>query len=135
MVERFGGPTLAKNVQNEITNFKGPLNSIGHTQRLRHRAAPVFNLRKNQDPSFSAGKFKWMATVKKGIWIARFRGSNGVDHCVVVDGQTQEIIDSEEKKPMRLCEASLHAYGGDDAVDLYITEIRELYKSSKGTQN
>ena len=54
---------------------------------------------------------------------------------VVVDGVKREIIDSEEKKPMRLCEGSLRACGGDDATDLYIAEVRELYKSSKSVHN
>lgn len=48
----------------------------------------------------------------------RFQAGNTVEHCVVVDGVIREAIDSEEKKPMRLCEASLRACGGDDTTDV-----------------
>ena len=133
-VEIIAGPTLARSVQSEVNGLKGPLNSIGHYQRLMHKVAPGYNLRKIQDSSFTVGKFKWIAALNKGVWIVRLRGSNSLDHCVVVDGQKQEIIDSEERRPLRLCEASLRACRGDDAEGLYIAEVREMYKSSKATQ-
>lgn len=126
---------MAKNVRDEITGFKGPLNSIGHAQRLMRTVAPGYNLKKVQNPDFLLDKFKWMAGVTRGIWIVRLRAANAVDHCVVVDGRKKEIIDGEEKKPMRLCQAALRACGSDDAINLYVAEVREIYKSSKGTQN
>lgn len=58
-----------------------------------------------------------------------------MDCCIVVDVGKQEIIDSEEKKPMRLFKYYLHASGGVDAVELYIAEVRELYQCPKGKQN
>ena len=78
--------TTAKNVRDEINSFKGPFNSIGHTQRLMDNAASGFNLKKTQDPDIFLDKFKWMASVTRGIWIVRFCAGNAVDHCVVVDG-------------------------------------------------
>lgn len=71
-----------------------------------------------------------MANVSNGVCIVRLRTDNAVDYCVVVDGLKKEIVYSEEKKPKRLCKASLCACGGDDCVDLYFAEVRELYKSS-----
>lgn len=48
-----------------------------------------------------------------------------------MDGITREVIESQEKKSMILCEASLRACGSDDVQNLYIAEVRERYNSSK----
>ena len=133
--ERLVGGSLATKVRDDLRKHKGPLNSIGHAQRAIHKAAPGFNFKKVQDPEFRADKMKWMAAVKQGVWIVRFQAGNTVDHCVFVDGTKREIVDNEEKKPMRLCEGSLRACGGDDATDLCIAEVRKLYKSSKSVHN
>lgn len=119
----------------KTTAFKGPLDSVGHAQRMVHKVALGFNFKKIQDPEFQFHGFRWLAEVTRGIWIVRLRARSAVDHCVVVDGRRQEIVDSEEKKPMLLSESSLRGCGGDGAADLYIAEVRELYMSTKVTQN
>lgn len=113
--------------------MKSPLNSIENAQRILHKAAPRFNFRKVSDPEFQADKFKWLAELTRGTWIVRLRAGNAVDHCVVIDGQRQEIEGSEERKPFRLSESSLRTCGGDGAVELYISEVRELHKCSRYT--
>lgn len=125
--ERLVAARLATKVRDDMKKHKG---AIGHAQRAIHKAAPGFNFKKLQEPEFHSDNKKWVAAVKEGIWIVRFLAGNTVDHCVVVDGAKREVIDSGEKKPMRLCKASIRACGGEDATDLCITEILDLYKSS-----
>lgn len=64
--ERLEGGSFVRSVQGKMESFRGPLDLIGHTQRLIHNIAPGFNLRKIQDPNFSSEKFKWMAKFHVG---------------------------------------------------------------------
>lgn len=119
------GKEICKAFEKNLDQFP----SIGSTQRAIHRVLPNFNLRKISSEEFRRDKFRWLANCTSGLFLLRMRTGTEVDHCVVTDGAKSEIVDGDEKMPMRLYEAALRACGGGDARNLYIAEVRELHNS------
>lgn len=84
-----------------------------------------------QDDYFRESKFSRLANLETGLFIVSLRTGTTVDHCVFIDALRNEIVECEEKKPIRLSGRSLRACGGVNIRWLYVVEVRELYCSRK----
>ncbi|CAN8072968.1 unnamed protein product [Agarophyton chilense] len=116
------GDTLMKAFLKESFTFR----SIGSSQRFLHTVHKQLNFRKVSDPEFQKDKMKWLCSRYQRLWITRIHAGNEVDHCVLVDGNQNEILDSEEKKPMRIFVEALRSCVGTTDKKVYVAEVREL---------
>ena len=65
---------------------------------------------------------------RKGLYLVRLARGNEVDHVVVVDGNRGWILDSAEKHPLRLTEASLILCAGVGTRRPRGAEVREMLR-------
>lgn len=110
---RHCGYEVGANIMNAFEESSDPFRSIGSTQRFLHSLQKGLNFRKISDKQFCENKFEWLSMQCEGLFIVRIHAGNDVDHCALVDGDRQEILDSEEKKPLRLSLSALRSCVGE----------------------
>lgn len=73
-----------------------------------------YNFKKVRNSSLGDRKLMWMGNFARCMWFVRFEADDTVYYCDAGVGNKREMIDSEKKMPMCLCESSLVAFGGHD---------------------
>ena len=125
-IDCLKGSELAEKARASLEEHHQQIKNLKQIGRVVNRLRIRCEVRKVKVRELPVGAFDWLGGQSSGVWIVRLVQGNEVDHCVVIDGNRQLILDSAENYPIRLSAECLRLCGGDEVPNLQVAEIREL---------
>lgn len=76
----------------------------------------------------------WIASQKKGVFIAELLGKGSIKHVICMDFRHGLVLDAHETKPLKMKPGVLDVCCGDGRKFLNFRAIREVQRRSKGNK-